>query len=114
MQAIDVEGRISTIDFRIPSLSTFGDGSEESGSPVPGARDEVRGSVLRRAILTSCLEGRGKRCSSKEPYCLLVNGSSSIIHLSRYCKSHRVKKNRLLILRCSFYSAGPGTTCTKK
>ena len=41
MQAGDLEGRISTIDFRSPSLSASGD---EVGSPVPEARDEVSGS----------------------------------------------------------------------
>lgn len=48
----DLEGRISTIDFRSPSLSASGD---EAGSPVPEARG---GSVLRCPILTSRLEGR--------------------------------------------------------
>lgn len=58
---VDLEARISTVNFRSSSLSTFGDGSEEAGSPVPGAGDEVSG-VLRRPIqLTSCLEGRCKR-----------------------------------------------------
>ena len=55
MQVGDLEGRISTIDFRSPSLSASGD---EAGSPVPEARDNVSGSVLRCPILTSHLEGR--------------------------------------------------------
>ena len=68
MQLVDLEARISTMDFFSPSLSTSSDDSEEAGSRAPRARDKVNGSVLRRPTLTFCLEGRCKRYrSSTEP-----------------------------------------------
>lgn len=112
MQVVDLEGRVSTMDFRRPSpVSISGDDSEEAGPRVPETRDKVSGSILLRPLLT-CLEGRCERyrSSTTEPYCLLVNGdaSESIIHRSSslvitlFTKVTREVKIRRLMLRRPF------------